>query len=821
MITNRIAASLTAAIFAMGMIHVSATSISEGNLKLDYDNGKLTLYHNGFAAFNDIYSTATYNFEGEETKSISSKDYAPMVTVTTALKEFGDQNEFGEGQVLKFVHTGDGMQFVRTYAMYPGLSYVIAQASVVSTNGKTIYSNCLVPMTVGENTDLPEANNNRILWVPFENDGHQAYGCQTISTSREYTSVSHEVGCTFNIDSRFGLVAGSVDHDNWKNGVTVTGNYGRRILKFECLSGLSSELTHDQIPHGKLHGQKVSSARFMFGAFDDWREGLYAFADANATVVPPMEWKDGNPIGWSSYGSHQAKVNLEGVHGCARFLKDELFDKGFHNANGQTAISLDAFGEDNISASNLKRLATQYFAPENKSYNYGGQKYTGTNQILGLYGGPFVIWDWTLDSQVYGAPEYTNRDMALKVNGQIQPVWYNNSGCHYIASDPTHPAMEKLIKAVFKKYNDLGAKYVKIDFMNSGIVQGDSYYNPEITTGVQAYNYGMKMIREEAEKYGMYVVLAMSPAFPYQYTQGRRTCCDRFSEIGESEFVMNSISYGFWMDRLYKVLDPDQLVFYKNDSGLKETEGENRARATTGVVTGAYIFGDNYCETAPKDDNGNIVGHPVESKERARLIMGNERVNEYVRTHTGAFTPVPGNEYNSPYRSETVFVRHDDNATYVAVFNFSSSATKRGELKFTTLGIPVGKYNKIQELWSGDFVSMNSGNNGFSYEIGPKDAHIYKLYNTSSGIEDLAVDGGTEDARLNVALDGEGRCQVAAAKKMTEVAVYGSDGRLLGQASHPDGAAGISVSLAGSPRIAIVKAVMADGTIAVVKAARR
>lgn len=43
MITNRIAAGLTAAIFAMGLMHVSATSISEGSLKLDYDNGKLTL----------------------------------------------------------------------------------------------------------------------------------------------------------------------------------------------------------------------------------------------------------------------------------------------------------------------------------------------------------------------------------------------------------------------------------------------------------------------------------------------------------------------------------------------------------------------------------------------------------------------------------------------------------------------------------------------------------------------------------------------------------------------------------------------------------
>ena len=48
----------------MGLMHVSATSISEGSLKLDYDNGKLTLYHNGFAAFNDIYSTATYNLGG-------------------------------------------------------------------------------------------------------------------------------------------------------------------------------------------------------------------------------------------------------------------------------------------------------------------------------------------------------------------------------------------------------------------------------------------------------------------------------------------------------------------------------------------------------------------------------------------------------------------------------------------------------------------------------------------------------------------------------------------------------------------------------------
>ena len=95
-----------------------------------------------------------------------------------------------------------------------------------------------------------------------------------------------------------------------------------------------------------------------------------------------------------------------------------------------------------------------------------------------------------------------------------------------------------------------------------------------------AYNYGMKIVREEAAKYGMYVVESIAPIFPYQYAHGRRQTCDRFSEIGESEYVMNAISYGWWTDRLYTVNDPDQLVLCKADHNAAETMGENSARAT-------------------------------------------------------------------------------------------------------------------------------------------------------------------------------------------------------------------------------------------------
>lgn len=788
-------------------------NLQRGDLQLRYssDDNRLDLNYKGAALLNGIVAEADCSVAGGEQMTISAAGLRPQVSVVPV------SDEFGSGEAMVAEYTSDGVVMTQTLSLYDGCPYLIARVSLRAAGDADISSNRIVAFAVSSTSTPMGGTSNRILWVPYDNDGHGAYESFKIAAAKLTESVSHEVGCVYNTDSRFGIVAGAVDHDTWKNGVTIAGNYMARIDRFECLSGLSNYFTRDALPHGKVTGKTVSSARFMVGGFDDWREGMYAFGDANNAVAPRLEWPDGNPIGWSSYGSMQEKVNYDGVVECARFIRDNLYERGFHNANGQSVISLDACGEDNIPVNRLVTLSRNVFG-DGTSYTYGGQKYDGTNMVLGLYGGPFCIWEWVMDSKVPGTglngePDYYFRDMALKVNGEYYKVPSNGA----YASDPTHPAVAKIIATMCKNYADRGAKYAKVDFMNCGMVQGDSYYLPEVTTAVQAYNYAMKMLRDEAAKYGMYVVMAMSPAFPYEYVHGRRTCCDRFSEIGESEYVMNATSYGFWMDRLYSVCDPDQLVMCRNDLNKRETDGENRVRATTGVVTGAFIWGDNFSDKVLNND-GTVRGFPEETRQRALAIMGNEEINAYVREHTGCFMPVECNgEYTSPNTSEGVFVKHADDATYVAVFNFGTVLAKSGDLKFERLGIPVTEGYSIRELWFGEDVAPNADGSGFRYNVPAKDVRVYKLTSTSSlgEIRDEAAQAPRVTAWL-----GEGGVNVKANAALDQVWVYGIDGRLLGHGRGSEADNELSVGLQANPAMAIVRAVFHNGETAVAKVIR-
>ncbi len=57
-------------------------------------------------------------------------------------------------------------------------------------------------------------------------------------------------------------------------------------------SGASTSETRDVIPHGKVNGPVITSARMLIGYFDDWRTGMETFADANNLVAPRTEKLD-------------------------------------------------------------------------------------------------------------------------------------------------------------------------------------------------------------------------------------------------------------------------------------------------------------------------------------------------------------------------------------------------------------------------------------------------------------------------------------------------------------------------------------------------
>ena len=127
-----------------------------------------------------------------------------------------------------------------------------------------------------------------------------------------------------------------------------------------------------------------------------------------------------------------------------------------------------------------------------------------------------------------------------------------------------------MMKKTSGLFHRAGFEYVKMDFMTHGAMEADKWYNPEITTGIQGYNYGMKLLNQYFGD--MYINLSISPVFPAQYAQSRRIACDAWNQIKDTEYTLNALSYGWWQKYIYQYNDADHIVL------RDATDGENRAR---------------------------------------------------------------------------------------------------------------------------------------------------------------------------------------------------------------------------------------------------
>lgn len=810
---------------ALAAISASAiqTTYTQGAWSVDVtDTGRLTIRHGQRELFTSAYATAEYNLGGsDQTVAISTGAGAKTVTAQVT-------DEIGDCLQLQTSVSDESVTFTQRINLYANADYITLSADLKPlAEGATVESRNIVPLYSLSSYPMGEDANYRYraLFVPFDNDSFSVlYGAYKFPGDMN----SNEVSAIFDPTTREGVVFGSIEHDKWKSGVIYETKSGGRVRNFQLLSGFThSTYTRDGLPHGKVKGATVASARYMVGHFTDWRQGMNTFGDLNIAITPRPEWAKGNPIGWNSWGNMMENGSYTGVVETAQFMKDNLWKHGFHDNDGKITISLDSFMEGYIGDdATMTKLGTKVFCDGKYTELQGFKRVEkdGLNMIMGLYGG-MVVWDWTFDSQVPGTgigtePSYTWRDCTLKVNGQPYKTEPNNDGLHAYAIDPTHPAYRANLERAFRRWNSFGVKYVKMDFLNSGIREGDSWYNPEVTTGVMAYNYGMNIVYELASQYGMYVVESIAPLFPYNYAHGRRVCCDSWGSIEHSEFEMNAISYGWWTDRLYTVNDGDQMTFHQRGNKGTETEGENRARATTGMCTGAFLFGDNFSDNLfYKNDTdygckaGDPVGFPASSRERAMKFMANEDVNDYVRNNTGSFMPVYGDRPTSGRQSESVFMRDTEQYLYVAVFNFSRSKVSKGSVTFDDLGIEASNVGAIKELWSGNTVQAKDG--AIEYEIPKADAAVYRISkNDYSDINSVALDERVAERPLLVHNAAAG-IMVEAPEAIDMVSVYAASGALCGQAKGEGIRA--TVGFAPAAGLYIVEARLASGRILTAK----
>lgn len=691
---------------AAGMLH-GAEEFTYGKWSIRHDSSThmTDFLKNGKEVLKDV---AVQFKAGNEVMTTDRYDNVSYVTT-----DFSDEISSGKKYTVRYSSTNPTAStpvVEQNFYLYPDKDFFLTEVILTADGTSTVATNYIAPiLTEAQNLFLPATLDNRMLSVPFDNDGFITYGSFPLSCSQSSPNslgtgrvarenISFEVTSIFNGATQQGLVIGSVDHDTWKSAVRMKGSpLAQGIMsRIECFSGVTHSTTRDADgdwlqPHGTVKGASVKSARMMVGMFDDWRTGMETYGDINAAIAPKREWNGPAPFGWNSWGGMERNVNYDGVISVSEFIKDNIQGKGHFGEDGTVFVGLDSFW-DNLNWDQLKEFADHCIA---------------NGQTPGIYWTPFCDWFPGSGSRAMeGNNGYTYSDAHLKVNGKTKTLC--GAGC----LDPTSPATLSRINFFIDKFKAAGFKYLKLDFMTNGIVEADSYYRKDITTGVQAYNYGMKHLRERCGD-DMFIVESIAPLFPANYAHARRISCDAWGEMWHTNYMMNSLSFGWWLNRVYCFNDPDHLVMGDR------SEAENISRMTTGAVTGYCMLGDNL-STA-----GSYVGTKT-SQAKAQKFATNEKVNDVIRLGK-SFRPAYGHKLSGANNSVDLFTLETDDSWYIAHFNYGVG-DKNITLDLNSLGIDSKHVDtsKSYECWTDGQVNL-SGNN-MLYSLPNNMARLYRLY---------------------------------------------------------------------------------------------
>lgn len=714
--------------------------IVKGNWTILFKENDKTLdfINKGKTILSDVSPTVKYNLEGGSEVTLTPASYTSV-----AIDQEAVADTFGTGTKYTFRYTKSGLPTLRhIFYAYDDLPYFLTEVAL--DNDVTVYSNYMSPLTTTTSVAfLTQSANNRMILVPWDNDGWVRYESNTLTMS----TTSYEATSVYNGDDRSGLVIGSIEHDTWKSAIEMTGSNNVSIDRLVCYSGITSSYTRDLLAHGKVKGKTIKSAKMFVGFFEDWRAGMEAYGKANTLVVPSRKWSKGTPFGWNSWGVLADKVTYADATSVSDFFADSLYSKGFHNDSNNVIIDLDSYW-DNMSTFQLKQFAKNCVA---------------NGQIPGIYWCPFSDWGSDGERYVEGTNNlYKYKDCYLYINGEIHS---QGGRC----MDPTHPATKMRIKAQFDKFKSWGFKYVKLDFITNAAIQGDSYYNPDVTTGTQAYNEGFKYLTEEAGD-DFFFALSIAPIFPYQYGNSRRMCCDSWAGIGDSQYVMNALSFGWWTNQFYQYNDPDHLVLVKNGS---EAISVNRVRVSTGAISGMVMYGDNFSNKTPV-----TAGFPTLSRTRAMSLMTNNDINDIARMGR-SFKPVQG--YIASYNgAENLFMYETDQYFYLACLNYSSR-TIFGTIPLERLGLTTGNVGTIKELWIQNEVSLASG--GFYYQVPGNDARIYRI-TKKDYVSGIVTPREDKASKLSL-ISSNGNQLLQSESPFTGLSIYNLQGQLLVSSAFP------------------------------------
>ena len=581
--------------------------------------------------------------------------------------------------------TGNEVVITSTTSNLPAISqqFIFDQndsflASVSVSASTNLQSNWMGPVIVDGFgfVNIGITNDNRALFVPFDNDGFVSYNSEPMNSS----DVGNEVAAFYDNVSRNGLVIGSVTHNIWKTGIYWSGS-NNELNQLNVFGGVTNHWTWDVMPHGSVSGNVISSPVIFVGFNNDWRIAMENFADENTLFAPKLAWTNGVPFGWNSWGvtNYEENISYNAAISVSDSIHTNLQPFGFTN-NGTVYVNLDSFW-DNLTSPQLQDFVNHCHA--------NGQK-------AGIYWAPFVYWGTLSQSSNSTVPGsgFTYSQILLRTSSG---AGLSNDGGYAI--DPTHPGTRQLIQYQINVFQNYGFDYLKLDFLSHGSLEG-VHYDPGITTGIEAFNEGMKYLLSQING-TMFISESIAPIFPYQYGHSRRIACDAYTSfISNTEYTMNSVSCGWWMSgRLYQFNDPDMLVF---DNG--PNINEDQSRLINGAVTGLIL-------------NGSILTNAA-SIALAQTCLTNSAINAVARVGQ-TFRPVDGATGTG---AGNIFVRQDGGTWCIAVFNYTAGAANES-VNLTSAGLPPIAF-VATNLWNGTTSLVTTT---MSVSLNAKQAKLFRL----------------------------------------------------------------------------------------------
>jgi len=630
-------------------------------IEISLKTGRYELAWTGGASVHNI----TSNIRLADGRERSTADYTTHRADISSVTD-----NIGTGTKIEVHHEKQGEpEMVTTFWLYANRPEAIVQVSAISKT--PISTDRMLPIIADSGADLTDGDAPEVLFVPYDNDAWVRYHSKNWSDSGE----SYEVGAAYDNKTRHGLVVGSIDHDTWKSAVQFRARNGHHFGKMYAYAGATSSWTQDREPHGFVSGTTLKSPRMSIGAFDDWRDGMESFGRLNALVKPPMPWTGELPFGWNSWSAVKEDLHEPVVMAAA----DTMKQLGFPYVN------MDACWT-NIPDPELPKMVARLHAMGLKA---------------GIYASPFSAWQGSLDDKVEGTDNrYTVRDIVMKDrNGnpfpRIDGGW---------PLDPTHPGVRQRNAWTFARFKEWGFDYVKLDFMNLGALEG-RHYDPTVTTGIQAYNFGMKEVNSGLK--GLFLSLSIAPLFPSGYAHARRVSCDTFADIGHSEYMLNSATYGWWSQGpLYPYNDPDHTVIYKPAGDKVVSEVEGRTRLTASIVAGGMLL------------NGDDVRDPA-ARERVMRLFSNKAVIALAKKYL-AFRPVEG---DTGSWAADQFILKDGKTNYLALFNYDRDKPKRVRVDLERSGIGPGPW-RTTDLWENTNATIQSA---LLIDLPPRGCSLIKL----------------------------------------------------------------------------------------------